>query len=366
MAKLTGAELEALSRLLNSALSEFDLDAIVYTSTGDQLYDVFIPRDLPKLKAIRQLLIELESAGLTSIVLKEIYARREHRADVRAEIARLFPEAATPEADTTQLSLQRGGVEVADAPARAAAPGLQRNVRPNLAKLDIQVWVERLMQIERRVCRIELDGRAAGTGFLVGPQAVLTNWHVVEGASKAGTLSRLACRFDYLRLPDASRQMGIELKLHEDAVLDSRPYAPAEATKTPDSPPPGQDELDYALLRLADPTDRGCITLPAQSAGLKPGDPLLIVQHPDGAPMKLAMDTDAVIGAMHGGLRIRYRTNTDPGASGSPAFTMDWDLAALHHFGDPAWQAPVFNQGVPAELIRASITQRGHAAWLGG
>ena len=39
--------------------------------------------------------------------------------------------------------------------------------------------------------------------------------------------------------------------------------------------------------------------------------------------------------------------------------------AALHHYGDPAWQAPLFNQGIPAELIRRSIAERGGAAWLG-
>jgi len=45
---------------------------------------------------------------------------------------------------------------------------------------------------------------------------------------------------------------------------------------------------------------------------------------------------------------------------------MDWELVALHHFGDPAWQAPQFNQGVPIDLIRASIEARGHGALLGG
>ena len=152
-----------------------------------------------------------------------------------------------------------------------------------------------------------------------------------------------------------------------DGCLDSRPYAPAEITATPESPAPAADELDYALLRLTVPvgTERGWITLPAAPAAAGAGAPLLIVQHPDGGPMKLAMDTEAVIGLTPGGLRLRYKTNTDPGSSGSPCFTMDWDLIALHHFGDPAWRAPAFNQGVPANLIRHSIAARGHGAWLG-
>ena len=81
--------------------------------------------------------------------------------------------------------------------------------------------------------------------------------------------------------------------------------------------------------------------------------------------MKLAMDTQAVIGRNVGDTRIRYRTNTDPGSSGSPCFTMDWDLVALHHYGDPKWQQPKFNQGVPIELIRQRIETKGFGRSLG-
>ncbi len=82
-------------------------------------------------------------------------------------------------------------------------------------------------------------------------------------------------------------------------------------------------------------------------------------------PMKLAMDTQAVIGRNKNATRILYRTNTEPGSSGSPCFTLDWNLVALHHYGDPCWQAPKFNQGVPIELIRRRIEAQGFANALG-
>jgi len=81
--------------------------------------------------------------------------------------------------------------------------------------------------------------------------------------------------------------------------------------------------------------------------------------------MKLALDTQAVVGLNGNGTRIRYRTNTDPGSSGSPVFTMDWDIVALHHYGDPNWQKPLFNQGVPIELIRQHIDKSGFGNALG-
>lgn len=369
MSRLSGAEVDRLSALLTDTLSEDDLEVVVHVSTGDRLYDEFVGQGLPLRRTIRDLLAQLERSGLTASVLRQVYEIRPGRPDVRAEIARHFPEAAQPLAPAgADLSVQVAGVAQADAPERAATPGLQRNVRPRLAKLDIQVWVERLTQIERQVCRIEQGERGLGTGFLVGPEVVLTNWHVVEGAIKSGTLERVACRFDYLRLADTSRQPGVAIPLHADGCLDARPYAPSEATATPSSPEPEASELDYALLRLGQPdtSGRGWVSLPTEPVKLDTGSPILIVQHPDGGPMKLALDTDAVLGRNSNGTRIRYATNTDPGSSGSPCFTMDWDLAALHHFGDPAWQAPSYNQGVPAELIRHSIAQRGHGIWLGG
>ena len=81
--------------------------------------------------------------------------------------------------------------------------------------------------------------------------------------------------------------------------------------------------------------------------------------------MKLALDTQAVIGRNGNGTRIRYRTNTEPGSSGSPVFTMDWDLVGLHHYGDPRWQKPLFNQAVPIELVRMRIEKNGSGDALG-
>lgn len=43
---------------------------------------------------------------------------------------------------------------------------------------------------------------------------------------------------------------------------------------------------------------------------------------------------------------------------------MDWQLVALHHLGDPKEGLPVFNQGIPAELIRADIGAKGLSAHL--
>jgi hypothetical protein len=319
------------------------------------------------------LLNALEDLGVTSAFLAYVYANRPGKPQVRAEIVKRFPEAVIVLKKEIDLSAQTAGAPQSEAPTNAIAPGLQRNVRPYLAKLDVRMWQDRLIKIERQVCRIESDGNALGTGFLVGPDTVLTNWHVFEIAKSAGKVSQLGCRFDYVRLPNGQTDFGQLVMLDGAGALDTSPYSAAEKSGNPDNILPTLDELDYALLRLAAPVGeqqvegapRGWITLPKAILPLPANAPILIVQHPEGTPMKLALDTQAVIGLNDNRTRMRYRTNTDPGSSGSPVFTMDWDIVALHHYGDPKWQNPLFNQGVPIEMVRQRIANSGFGSALG-
>jgi Trypsin-like peptidase domain len=374
MGTLNGEDVRKLAKLLDSTLSFYDLEAYVYASTGDQLYSAYIAKDQPKRPMIQALLIALEDLGTTSDFLAYVYVNRPGRPDVRAEIAKRFPDATAIREKKIDLSAQTAGAPQADPSQDAMAPGLQRNVRPYLAKLDVRVWQDRLTRIERQVCRVEMEGNALGTGFLVGPDTVLTNWHVFEIAKSAGKVNQLGCRFDYVRLPNGQTDPGQLTLLDAAGSLDGSPYTAGEKAGNPDSPPPPtMDELDYALLRLAsrvgeqqvEGAARGWIALPNSVLPLPVDAPILIVQHPEGTPMKLALDTQAVVGPNGNGTRIRYRTNTEPGSSGSPVFTMDWDIVALHHCGDPKWQKPLFNQGVPIELIRRRLIKNGLEGALG-
>jgi hypothetical protein len=371
---LSGQDIDRLSRSLAGALSFNDLESFVHASTGDRLYVEYVGQGKPLRPTIIDLLNTLEQLGTTAVFLRYVYVRRAGRPELRALIAQLSPEAVIEVADPgIVLSAQTKGTLQPEAPTTALAPGFQRNVRPHLPNLDVRVWTEKLIQIERRVCRVEQGGNALGTAFLVGPDTVLTNWHVIEGAKGAGKLAELGCRFDFIKLPNGAQQPGQLVPLHADGCVTWSLYAPAETTKTPDNPPPTAEELDYALLRLATPvgnevvngTKRGWIVLPAAAQPLPKDAPLLILQHPKGSPMKLAMDTQAIIGPNAKGTRVRYTTNTDSGSSGSPCFTMDWDIVALHHYGDPAWQDPKFNQGVPIELIRGRIEAKGFGNAIG-
>ncbi|MBK8565874.1 MAG: trypsin-like serine protease [Saprospiraceae bacterium] len=67
--------------------------------------------------------------------------------------------------------------------------------------MDLGVLQKKIAKLEQQVCRIEFDtarGRKTGTGFLVGPNLVLTNYHVVEElAIDSSHVDNVKLRFDF-------------------------------------------------------------------------------------------------------------------------------------------------------------------------
>src|SRR3954453_2828652 len=134
------------------------------------------------------------------------------------------------------------------------------------------------------------------------------------------------------------------------------------------------EEPDYAILRLArsagdeavggwpagaTPPKRGFMKLKTTGEAFAPDSPLVIVQHPSGDPLSIAFDTDSVIRLNDGKTRVRYRTNTEHGSSGSPCFNLKLELVALHHAGDPEYDhPPEYNAGIPIDVIVALLAQR--------
>jgi len=263
---------------------------------------------------------------------------------------------------------------------------LEKIIRTTNSFLDITKWRQRLGEIEGRVCRVEIQGEPYGTGILLAPDAVMTNYHVVESVveKKHGHQpGDVVLRFDYKRLEDGTTlSQGQEYRLvatGTDWLIDHSPYSPVDLEPEPKPGLPGPDQLDYALLRVdgapgeesvgAKPEPgappRGWIEVPEAAYDFQPDTPLFVVQHPKGAPLKLALDTNAVIGLNGNNTRVAYRTNTEPGSSGSPVFDGNWNLVALHHSGDPDSIMPSYNEGVPFSAIMALLKQRGLEDVLG-
>lgn len=252
---------------------------------------------------------------------------------------------------------------------------LEAQIREENPYLDPAVLRFRLERAEWAVCRVDLQNRPCGTGFLVAPNLVLTNHHVLRqvfsGAIPEGDVS---FRFDHKRDPRAvAPPPGPTFPLAE--ILDQSPPQPEEAEPGEPATLPGQDQLDFVLVRLqgqpglarVGARTRGWLSL-KEPVGTPPaGAPLWILGHPAlagdaGAARPLKLSMDRVIGLNQNGTRLRYTTNTEGGSSGSPCLDDSLRLVALHHRG----VAGMYNQGVPIGKIRARLQAGGFLAKLGG
>ncbi len=384
-------------------------DVIVRAFDGDE-FDMFlyerldfdrptVVADGPFKKVVNDVLKEAQKQGWEARLIAEVAAARPIKAEVQ-QVYKKYARALVGEMKQSQIDkevlaayqrfglvptvdVQNAGVLQGPASQPATDGGLEKTINRYLPFLDVGLWREKLFGLEGRVCRVELNDAKGtmGTGFLVGPGALLTNYHVLETVLN-GTLppGGVRFRFDYKNLANGSVAEGTVASLHPtDWRVDDSPYSPAEKQGNPDGTPPTADELDYALVRLdtdlgaaasnpaaADGPKRGWVKVPAAAPVIDPTAPVLILQHPEKAPLKLAFDTNARPSVIANGLRVRYATNTEGGSSGSPCFDVNWNLIALHHYGDPAFNHPKYNQGIPIAKIRERLTKGNKADALGG
>lgn len=244
--------------------------------------------------------------------------------EIEHELRRLYREA---QLRATQHALGWSASQPAQAP---ALPVLEKIVNGAGRFSNVGEWMRRLTLAVGRVCRVELPrGAARGTGFLLAPQLVLTNYHVVQEVLEGQrAFGDLVVRFGY----QSADQPGTVHRLAAAPLLSS-----------PDT------ELDFALLQLEDAPavvlPPGVQWQPPQTA-LEQGQTLFILQHPDGRPLEVAAGHLEELDLRE--RRVRYRVDTQPGSSGSPCFDDRWDLVALHHAAHGSTDT---NQGIPVTAI---------------
>lgn len=174
----------------------------------------------------------------------------------------------------------------------------------------------------RAVSRInikEVSGRLVGfgTGSLVSPELLLTNHHVLPTAEVAASST---AEFNY--------QDG----------LAGLPLPPSAFGFAPDRFFLADEELDFALVALrASPQQLaqfGFNRLIEAEGKAIVGDFVTIIQHPGGEKKQVALRENRIVALLDS--FVHYETDTEPGSSGSPVFSDDWEVVALHHASVPA------------------------------
>ncbi|MFF5010882.1 trypsin-like serine peptidase [Streptomyces phaeochromogenes] len=158
-----------------------------------------------------------------------------------------------------------------------------------------------------------------GTGFLVSPRLLMTNHHV---------------------LPDADFVRRCFVEFNAQVTIENVPDAIVRTEFDPDGFFVADEPLDFALVALA-PVDGevppgevfGWNRLSVRTGKQVVGELVNIVGHPSGRLKEIALRDNKLLVRLDDFLH--YRTDTEPGNSGSPVFNDQWEVVALHHSGVP-------------------------------
>ena len=186
-------------------------------------------------------------------------------------------------------------VEIADQVAfgEPVSDALEKAIAGQLPLFDPADFRASMVHVENRVCQLQVDGIDDGTAFLIGPDKVMTNYHVIRRAlGKPSPL--IVASFDF----SAQRSSARQVQSAADWLIDKSPFADVDI-KPVAGKEAGPNELDYAIIRLAerigdDPPNpaasepRGWIRLDLASPEPAAGDLMLIMQHPGGGPKRCA------------------------------------------------------------------------------
>ncbi|CAL9350733.1 trypsin-like serine peptidase [Streptomyces sp. enrichment culture] len=258
---------------------------------------------------------------------RESAAQRE-RAEARTAEGVPYPDTPQALAARAERILSRGGVSATAAVAAIHADALdlpQAYERIIGLSNDLQAvnFLPRGVRAARTVARITLrrGGRELpmGTGFLVSPRLLMTNHHV---------------------LPDTETASSCFAEFQAEIGVDDVPEPIVRVEFAPDDLFLADEPLDFALVALA-PVDAG--TAPGEVFGWNRlsvrsgkhvvGELVNVIGHPSGRLKEIALRDNKLVTRLDDFLH--YRTDTEPGNSGSPVFNDQWEVVALHHRGVP-------------------------------
>lgn len=200
---------------------------------------------------------------------------------------------------------------------------IERTIGNTKDFLSIEFF-EQGLSAARAVGRIVTRGTANGTGILVAPGIVLTNWHVLRTPQDA-SLSELELDYETNRFGPAKQVQAFKL-LPEKFFYSNK-------------------DLDFALSATAKASANGALLadygfrpLIGEEGKVRIGECVNIIQHPEGREKQIVLRESRLVDLPDiPGMEayFHYTADTERGSSGSPVFNDQWEVVALHHSAVP-------------------------------
>jgi endonuclease G len=185
-------------------------------------------------------------------------------------------------------------------------------------------YLELGLLASRPVCRIQIMnsfGRPEGygTGFLAGPNLLLTNNQVLD---KAELAIRSFAEFEFEQDINGRRKTSKTFDLRPDEIFVTDADLDWTLVSVAPVSTEGTQLADYGLLRLVE-----------EAGKVQSGEYVSIILHPEGGLKHCCLRKNEVVGIYENWLH--YLTDTQPGSPGSPVFNDQWLVVGLHHAGVP-------------------------------
>ncbi len=216
-----------------------------------------------------------------------------------------------------------------------------------LPSIFLEIGAEAAKAVGRIVVEegVDLTGQSqsrgwVGTGFLVAPDVLLTNYHVLNSISVANAAK---VYFNYRTGRTGRVESDEVFVLKPDELFVVSPY---------------DGGLDYAFVGIQPPGRQfGMIQMERRLLVSRPNGRANVIQHPRGRPQEVVVQNNFV--QSDDGVFLHYRSDTEPGSSGSPVFDNRWKLIALHHASSGKDEAGFFrNEGIKLSAIAMDLETR--------
>jgi V8-like Glu-specific endopeptidase len=190
--------------------------------------------------------------------------------------------------------------------------GLQKVLggRNRLVKIG---WLEKARDAAKSVGRIVRQDGGTGTGFLIEGGLLLTNNHVLPDKQ---TVADSYIEFNFEEDSKGNYKTRFSYRFDPEHFITNTSF---DFTRVKVLDNPNHPLEQWGFLELVPDA------IPVV------GDPVNIIQHPNGNSKQIAVTANEVLSIW--GHHVFYRADTEAGSSGSPVFNQEWGVISLHQAG---------------------------------